>query len=122
MTAAYLKLLYEAGRPIWLWKKRGRGLLAEAFPAAQLCNWKLPYQGYSRRTDCETKTRCSIVAAISDRINLAIFRQTVEQCADALDAVVCAFAAIAVADSDVLFYADEHMKTEGLIAVHPDSK
>ena len=122
MTAACLKFLYEAGRPIWPWKQRGRGLLAEAFPAAQLCNWKLPYQGYSRRTDGETKTRCEIVAAISDRIDLATFRQTVEQCADALDAVICAFAAMAVADGDVLFYADEQMQTEGLIVVHPDSR
>jgi hypothetical protein len=118
MTAACLKLLYEAGRPIWPWKKRGRGLLAEAFPAAQLRNWKLPYQGYSRQTDCETKTRCSIVAAISKSVNLARFRDTVEQSADALDAVICAFGAIAVTAERIVSYAEQNRATEGLIAVH----
>lgn len=119
MTVACLKLLYEAGHPVWPWKETGRGLLAEAFPAAQLCSWGLTHQGYSRRTDVEMKTRCSIVAAISKSINLARFRDTVEQSADALDAVICAFAATAVADGDVLFYAAIHCNDEPMSSSGP---
>lgn len=115
MSAACLKLLYEAGRPIWPWNRNRRNLLAEAFPAAQLCNWKLPHQGYSRKTDGET--RCLIVAAISDRTNLAGFRPVLEQCADALDAVICAFAAMAVTTDRAMSYAEESVAAEGLIAV-----
>ena len=36
MTAAGLKLLHEVGRPLWPWQRSERGLLVEAFPAAQL--------------------------------------------------------------------------------------
>jgi hypothetical protein len=57
MTAACLKLLHEAQRPIWPWARNGRCLLVEAFPAAQLCQWRLPYQAYSRNNEQETATR-----------------------------------------------------------------
>ena len=116
MTAACLKLLYEAGRPIWPWRRSGRGLIAEAFPAAQLCNWGLTHQRYGREADVET--RRSITAAISDRIDLGDFRPPVEQCGDALDAVICAFSAIAVQSGDVLSYTSEHIEAEGSIAVY----
>jgi hypothetical protein len=53
MTVACLKLLQETGCPIWPWERSVRGLLIEAFPAAQLCHWGLPYQGYNRNSEAE---------------------------------------------------------------------
>jgi hypothetical protein len=117
MTAACLRLLYTAGRPIWPWTQTGRGLLAEAFPAGQLRHWNLSYQRYAGDTDIDT--RRSIVEAISHRIDLRNFRLTVEQCADALDAVICAFAAITVNAGNAFCYASEEITSEGLIAICP---
>jgi len=117
MTAACLKLLCKAGRPIWPWEGAGRGLLAEAFPAAQLRHWRLLHQGYGGTTEAETATRASIVSSISARIDLASSRPILEQSADALDAVVCAFAATAVVADRALSYAKTNVTTEGLIAV-----
>lgn len=121
MTAACLKLLYEVGRPLWPWTQGVRGLIAEAFPAAQLRCWNLPHQGYSRRREADAATRCAIVAAISDRIDLGGFRPMLEQFADALDAVICAFGAIGVANGKTLLHATEKIKSEGVIAVNTAS-
>lgn len=117
MTAACLKLLRETGCPIWPWEKSGRGLLVEAFPAAQLCHWGLPYQGYNRNTDEEGSKRHSIVQALATRVDLGGCRVTLEQSADALDALICAFAALAVVNNDTLHYAENAIDQEGLIAI-----
>ncbi len=42
-TAACLRLLDTVSRPIWPWSA-GTGILGEAFPAAQLLEWGIPYQ------------------------------------------------------------------------------
>jgi predicted nuclease with RNAse H fold len=117
MTAACLKLLHEANCPIWPWQRSARRLLAEAFPAAQLRHWRLPHQAYNRSTEKELAVRRSIVLALSERIELEHFGDKLEQCADALDAVVCAFAANAVGAGHALSYAEDAVAAEGLIAV-----
>jgi hypothetical protein len=48
MTVACLTLLALAERPMWPWcLSASNGLLAEAFPGAQLKTWNLPHQRYS---------------------------------------------------------------------------
>lgn len=117
MTAACLKLLCEANCPIWPWARRGPRLLVEAFPAAQLRHWGLPRQAYNRSSEKELAVRHSIVSALSERIDLGNFREKLEQCADALDVVVCAFAANAVGAGQALSYAEDSARAEELIAV-----
>jgi Protein of unknown function (DUF429) len=120
MTVACLKLLWEARSPIWPWQKIGPGLLVEAFPAAQLRQWELPHQKYSRETDTEgAKNRRSIVSKLANRIDLRDFRGKLEQSADALDAVISAFAAVAVIGDHRLCYLEnaDEQEQEGLIAV-----
>jgi hypothetical protein len=46
-----------------------------------------------------------------------VVEQTLEQCADALDALICAFAALAVINNDTLRYAEKAVDQEGLIAI-----
>lgn len=120
MTAACLKLLHETGRPIWPWERTGRGLLIEAFPAAQLRQWDLRHQGYNRDTEKEAAVRRSLVSSLAARINLADFREMLEESADALDSVICTFAAMAVTNGRVLSYAEDSADAEGLIAVECD--
>jgi len=120
MTAASLKLLHDARRPLWPWQKTGPGLLVEAFPAAQLKEWGLPHRQYNRNDEAEAGIRRSIVCALANRIDLAEFRSTLEHCADALDSVLCAFAAIAVKGGNTLGYDDTAIVEQGLIALQPD--
>jgi Protein of unknown function (DUF429) len=117
MTAACLKLLRESGCPIWPWERSGPGLLFEAFPAAQFCHWGLPYQAYNGNTEEEGAKRRLIVQTLATRVDLRGCRETLEQCADALDALICAFAAVAVINNDTLPYAENAVDQEGLIAI-----
>jgi predicted nuclease with RNAse H fold len=117
MTVACLKLLHEANCPIWPWERSGRRLLVEVFPAAQLRHWSLPHQAYNRNTEKELAVRRSLVLALSERIDLGEFTEKLQQSADALDAVVCAFAANAVGAGHTLSYAEDAARAEGLIAV-----
>jgi Protein of unknown function (DUF429) len=117
MTAACLKLLHEADCRIWPRERSGRRSLVEAFPPAQLCHWGLRYEAYNRNTRKESAVRRSLVSSVGMRIQLGDFRESMEQCADALDAVVCALAANAAATGHVLSYAGDSLEAEGLIAV-----
>src|SRR5262245_932705 len=49
MTVACLALLADAEPPMWPWKRGVDGLLAEAFPAAQLKTWGYRLTGTTRR-------------------------------------------------------------------------
>jgi len=84
------------------WERIGPRLLVEAFPAAQLYQWGLSHQAYNRSNEKESAIRRSLVLSLGTRIELGAFREMMEECADeecadAFDAVVCAFAANAVA-------------------------
>jgi hypothetical protein len=104
MTAACLTLLQQSQCPIWPWHQPDEhGLLIEAFPAAQLCHWGMAFQGYNgdKREACNT--RAKLVDLVSRKMEIPISSiETMRRSADALDAVLCAFAAIAVSTKHVV--------------------
>jgi hypothetical protein len=93
-AAACMKLIASAGQPpCWPWASanRGTGTLAEAFPAAQLRQWCLDHQGYGPQGGDVR----------------------------ALDAVLVAFAAIAVVNECAVDWpAGSPIDDEGWIGVH----
>jgi hypothetical protein len=98
MTAACLRLLARAARPMWPWSAGEDGLLVEAFPAAQLLTWRLPrtrYDGSHREVGAAN--RRTIVAYLRRRLDVAAHEAKLLGSADAIDAVLCALAALAVA-------------------------
>jgi hypothetical protein len=118
MTAVCLSLLCKTGCPIWPWVKDGPGLLVEAFPAAQLNHWKLPFQRYNDLDEVGASNRKEIVSFLEDgRLESGAFQPLLLSSADALDAVLCAFAAKAVSDGQ-LAHKVEAIDHEGQIAVH----
>jgi Protein of unknown function (DUF429) len=118
-AAACMKLLATAGfPPCWPWSTQPEGLVVEAFPAAQLWSWKLPLQKYDGREGISV--RQEVIWSLESRINFGKFRKAAEESADALDAAISSFAAIAAfrgnavqPDSDAI------VAREGWIAVHP---
>lgn len=120
-TAAALKLLAIARRPIWPHADSDQnGLLVEAFPAAQLTEWGVPSAGYSKAEGAEARRH--IVRHLMTLLNLSEHRQTLEEHEDALDAVIAAFAAIAVTENRLAVPPGEEARAEGWIAVHHNSK
>jgi hypothetical protein len=119
MTAACLTLLYDSQCPIWPWHQASEcGLLVEAFPAAQLCHWGMEFEGYNGdRPEAHLK-RTTLVTSVSEFIDIpdGSFRKKLEQSADALDAVLCAFAALGVSTDRV--FRSPIKPGEGEIAVH----
>ncbi len=117
MTAACLTLLALADRPMWPWSRTPGGLLVEAFPAAQLARWELPFERYARNDPQAFRHRETIVDALAGRLVLGARRRLLIRSADALDALLCAFAAIAVAAG--VAPTPDRCSEEGWIAVHP---
>jgi hypothetical protein len=115
-----MKLLATAALPpCWPWSTRTDGLVVEAFPAAQLWSWKLPQQKYDGRDGIDV--RQVIIRGLESRVDFGRFRKAVEQSADALDAVISSFAAIAAFRGEAV-EPEEDVATvarEGWIAVHP---
>jgi len=120
MTSVCLTLLHEAQCPIWPWDgPRTAGLLVEAFPAAQLRHWSLPWQGYSGNARTAILNRRMILDFLSEHISIPRpEKRTMLGSADALDAVICAFAAIAVTADTVFKPPQPSPLEEGLIAIH----
>jgi hypothetical protein len=119
MTAACMALLARAGRPIWPWAAPAQpSLLVEAFPAAQLSTWGLPHQKYEGADNLAN--RQAIARGLCARLRIPKeYLAPMLDCADALDAVVCAFAAIAVTEDTLLNPPDLAVcDEEGWIAVH----
>jgi len=121
-AAACMKLIGMTGRPCWPWVQTAeRGILVEAFPAAQLREWKLNHQKYNG--DEGRITRGQIVDQLGDRIEFGYSDETVRKSADALDAVLAAFAGIAChrgtwRKPDVEHADYEKIAIEGWISVH----
>jgi Protein of unknown function (DUF429) len=119
-ASACMKLLAASSMPpCWPWSAPTEGLVVEAFPAAQLWTWKLPFQKYDGRDGMGVRRQ--IVQNLDSRIDFGGFRKVAEETADALDAVISSFAAMAAfrseavqPDGDVSIVA-----REGWIAVHP---
>jgi len=120
MTAACLSLLWHSNRPIWPWAQRARrGLLVEGFPAAQLKQWQLPHQGYSGRTAKARGRRVQVIDALAEHLVIGeASHELMCASADALDAVVCAFGAVAVTRGALLDRPGPEARAEGWIAVH----
>jgi hypothetical protein len=119
MTAACIRLLAQAGRRVWPWSHATPGLMVEAFPTAQLQLWGLPFSQYDGSHATAVATRMTILAGIAQRITLGGFQSIVAGSADALDAVVAAFAAVAVTRNALGHpVASVPAMSEGWIAVH----
>jgi hypothetical protein len=120
MTVTCLTLLAQARRPIWPWfPSTTGGLLAEAFPAAQLKAWHLPHQKYNGNDRVAHENRKRILKGLEGRCSFsAADKQVMLDSADALDALLCAFAARAVSGGVVLRQPPEEPTSEGWIAVH----
>jgi hypothetical protein len=113
-TAACLTLLARSGRPVWPWKY-GPGMLVEAFPAAQLRTWALPHRGYGK--PAQHNARKLILVGLGKRLDFtASQRDLMLGSADALDAVIAAFGAIAAAREG----APAEYPADGLVAVMDD--
>ena len=115
-TAGSLTLLGKARRPVWPWCRTAVGLLVEAFPAAQLHHWQLPHKGYDGSDG--GGERETIIEGISGRIEIADdLRARCQESADALDSVLCLFAARAVAAGLAPVHDTAAAELEGWIAV-----
>jgi len=118
-AAACIKLLATAGfPPCWPWMTQSEGLIAEAFPAAQLCSWKLPFKQYDGSNGSDVRQK--IIRDLQPRVNFGRFRRVAEESADALDAVISSFGAIAAYRGEAIRpEADKAtVSREGWIAVH----
>jgi hypothetical protein len=121
MTAACLTLLHEAGRPIWPWcSAESTGLLVEAYPAAQLHHWGLPHQGYGKPVQRAVRRR--IVEYVAKDISIEKNRATLEEDPDALDAVLCAFAAIAVTNNCLAYHSELQARLKGMGGYLPNAE
>jgi predicted nuclease with RNAse H fold len=113
-AAACLRLLELVGRPIWPWHDPQPGILGEAFPAAQLYQWGLPHRAYSKPS--QTENREAIVRGLSARASIdPVDERKLLDSPDALDAVIAAFAAIAISKGEVANFSKP--SEEGFIAV-----
>ena len=119
-TVANLTLLARARRPVWPWCRPAVGLLVEAFPAGQLHHWELSHKGYSGDDLDGARAREKILTGISPRIEIpGDLRTACRESGDALDSVLCLFAAKAAAAGQAPVDDATEVELEGWIAVHP---
>ena len=117
-TVACLTLLGEVGGPVWPWMRADRGLLVEAFPAGQLHDWGREHKGYAQSGP--SPARDSILEEVSRRIDLPDpSYRCCRSNADALDAVLCLFAAKVAAEGQATVEDPATAVREGWIATHP---
>jgi hypothetical protein len=95
-------------------------LLVEAFPAAQLWHWELPHQKYNGHDQAARERREQIAGELEGRVAIPDDKMAriIHESADALDAVLCAFAAIAVTRGRVAYPPEPASEQEGWISVH----
>jgi hypothetical protein len=119
MTVACMTLLAASGAPLWPWEAVSHSIVAEAFPAAQLAEWRLPHQRYANGQDVAIANRRRILAAIQERARVPMsLHPVLLSNADALDGVLCAFSAIAVTEGQLASEPSADADVEGWIAVH----
>ena len=99
---ACMTLLHLHAGPIWPFRPDGDGaMLVEAFPPAQLSAWGLSPTGHGGRKPQAASARLKILQALARDHGLRaaddVLRRSAES-ADALDAVICAYAAKAMAE------------------------
>lgn len=120
-TAACLSFLGQVGLPIWPWSRDPGRLMVEAFPSAQLSAWRLPTSSYNGADDDRRRVRQAILDGIQAKADLKFGSpahiDSALNCADALDAVICAFSGAAVADHRLADEPSDSANLEGWIAV-----
>jgi predicted nuclease with RNAse H fold len=101
-AVACMTLLNRHKGPVWPLRNWGEGaLLVEAYPAAQLKTWGLSPNGYNGAAAKSKVARLKIIQALVADHGLRSSHDLVDLCAesaDALDAVLCAYAAKAMAE------------------------
>lgn len=121
-ASACIKLLVQSRCPIWPWMDfDNNSLLIEAFPAAQLCHWRLPFREYDGPSGQANRDKI-ILDLVQNRglhasgADLAILKES----ADALDSVLCSYAARAVVTGQIGVKTppSETWQREGWIAIH----
>jgi predicted nuclease with RNAse H fold len=99
---ACMTLLRRHAGPIWPFRPDGEGaLVVEAYPAAQLLTWGLRPVGYNGPTPKAKAARLAIIESLTRDHGLVASGEHLGVCeenADALDAVICAYAAKAMAE------------------------
>jgi len=120
-ASACIKLLATVDRQAWPWSAQEISPLVEAFPAAQLRHWGLPSSQYNRPVGQANRT--AIVSALKTKWGLQVndsFTATMHANADALDAVLCCYAARAVVQHQlgVGLPPFDVWRLEGWIAIH----
>ncbi len=106
---------------MWPWANHARSLLVEAFPAAQLREWHLPYERYNGNSGYAAEVRDQMLSGILSRwpnLDSNGYRETFLSTADAIDSLICTFAAVAVSDNQLALRPDGEYLEEGWIAVH----
>ena len=99
---ACMTLLHRHRGPIWPFRPDGDGaLLVEALPAAQLSAWGLDATGYTGSKPRAAAVRLKILQALAQDHGLRAADDVLRRCAesaDALDAVICVYAARTMAE------------------------
>jgi hypothetical protein len=120
-TVACLTVLRRVSLPVWPWERAVGRLMVEAFPAAQLHAWLLPCSEYKGDGMEAVAVRRRVIESLKETVGVSVSagveRQLVES-ADALDAFLCAFAAKAVVDAQLVTEPESDAWSEGWIAVH----
>jgi hypothetical protein len=123
-AVACMTVLGRHGGDVWPMRMRSSDsgcALVEAFPAAQLRHWRLPNNKYDGPSEGAQEVRKTILGQLRDIHGLVIsadFGAFCEASADALDAVICAYAAAAVAWDRIGVGQLDKADIEGWIAVH----
>lgn len=121
LGAAAMTLLHRRGGPVWPLRPGGEGaVLVEALPAAQLLTWGLAPAGYSGAKPRAAKARARILAALIADHGLIASAPCVQRAAanaDALDAILCAYAAKTLHDGRHPRQLPASARSEGWIVV-----
>jgi len=122
-ASACIKLLAQSTVPIWPFvePKPNTPILIEAFPAAQLKHWGLPFKNYNGANG--EINRQIIANYLINNLGLIMSPENniiITQNADALDAVICLYAAKAVIGGHLgrTLPPFDVYRLEGWIAVH----
>jgi predicted nuclease with RNAse H fold len=93
--AALLAQLAAAGRPA---DRSGAGVVVEVYPAASLRQWGLPYRGYKGSANADVRSRLvDALLTAAPWLTLGAYEDVCRRVDHALDAVIAALAARAVA-------------------------
>ena len=124
-AVACMTLLLMRGGPVWPLRPGGAGaVLVEAYPAAQLFTWGLEPSGYGGAKPKAAAARARILAALVADHGLVVSEALAAFCrdnADALDAVLCAYAAKTMADGRHPRQLPAVARSEGWIVVDETS-